>query len=189
MKVVTPKPFVAIRMLNPCELSFRAPSPQQSFDVSLARLKDAVDTEALNLNYAAGQVTANAQALVSSVNVMATTLRSTLEAAGKILAMSARADVQTAVAKALVDQLKNQAMSVANQAVNTAVASALNGVTSLAISELRRNLEPVYGALQQLSGVVGQLAMETSLTRFIFSARDCPAKAELLAEVYFRIKR
>jgi hypothetical protein len=182
-------PTIAVQIPDPCALTFKTPSPDQAFAASLARLKSAANAQIFDLSYEAGRSYGSAKATLAGVNLLATNIRSTLEAAGTALAATAKPDVQTAIAKALVSQLTSSATSIATQTINTAVASALNGITNMAIGEMQRNLAPVYDKLGQLSAVIGQAAMSVQLANSVFASRGCAANSEILAEVFFRRKK
>ena len=167
---------------NPCQPKISGPvvPPLQLAD-AIGRVQSAVTGDLTALQAAGNDITAR-------FNVLATDL----SALGKLadsLAASAVPSINGALAKALVDNLANQAINAAKSVVAGVVSAELNKITNIAVSELRKDMAPVFVAISAISNALGKLEADKALAQAALNSLDCPAKAEMLAEAYFKRNR
>jgi hypothetical protein len=105
---------------------------------------------------------------------------------GKSLLSGALGAVE-GLASNLLNQVEQEAVSQATSLINGAVAQAFNAINNLAIGELQKDIGPLLNALQAINGVLGAVEAEKALvSAALSSATSCPARAELLAEAFFK---
>ena len=105
------------------------------------------------------------------------------------LATSALPSVNTALAKALVQQLQALVVNYAKQQVAGIIMAEINKILNMSVTELGKNLEPALQALKVVNDIAGRAAAQKAIVEAALSGQSCAARAELLSEVYFRMKR
>ena len=145
-----------------------------------------------------GAVTAEAGAILGEINLLSMNLQSILsafEAGGVSVGVPFTLGPSLGNIESIVMGLVNQVIQTAEQdiisaatnAINGAIMSAVNAITNLAVGELQKDLGPLLAALQAINGVLGHIEAEKMLIQQVLTnATSCPAKAEIMVEVYFK---
>ncbi len=122
-------------------------------------------------------------------NLLALNLQKLTNAASISLAVTAVPSVNTAVVKALVEQIKSMVVNYAKQQVASLITNEINKILNMALDELAKNLEPALQALKVINDLAGRAAAQKAIVEAALSGQNCAARAELLSEVYFKMKR
>ena len=122
-------------------------------------------------------------------NLLALNLKALTNVASISLATSALPSVNTALAKALVQQLQALVVNYAKQQVAGIIMAEINKILNMSVTELGKNLEPALQALKVVNDLAGRAAAQKAIVEAALSGQSCAARAELLSEVYFRMKR
>lgn len=143
-----------------------------------------------------GALSADAASIVGQINLLQLNLGSITSAftsggaigqiTYKLGSGSLLSDVEN-LANQVVSSVEQQVVGAATGAITGAITSAVSQISNLAIGELQKDIGPLLNALSAINGALGQINAEILLVQqALANASSCPAKGELLAEVYFK---
>lgn len=172
-KVLACTPGISVPLL-----ASNTPSIASTFNNSLSIVTGVVSQDFAAMKYQLNLMSMNLQALAAAAKA--------LLAAGTTIAIP---NIQTAAAKALLAALEKQAVALVEDFVAQQVNAIINQITAMALDEIQKDIAPVMNALQAINSILGKTEADLVLVSSVFSSKDCPAKAELLSEIYFKARK
>lgn len=174
---------LAIDRRDPCTPTVVAQVPRQpSIEATAAQ----------GLARVQGALAGTRAAAVYELNIMNMRVAAIIAAVQALLSagtLPALPSLQTVSVAGILDAVRQQAEAMVAEVVTAQVNAAIRLVTDLAVAELYRDGDKVIEALSRVNNLLGAVEAQKVLVNAIFHSLDCPAKAAMLAEVYFNARR